>query len=69
MLDKPKLDLIGPSSANTMLAGEKFTDNQQCEFVFGSGSKICSYMVSRAVFFNISLIIRYEISKTEIFVY
>lgn len=31
-------------SGNTMLAGEKFTDDQQCELVFGHGARICSYM-------------------------
>ncbi|XP_063700230.1 A disintegrin and metalloproteinase with thrombospondin motifs 15 [Culicoides brevitarsis] len=29
---------------NNFLAGEKFTDNQQCELSLGAGSKICSYM-------------------------
>lgn len=45
LLDKPKRDMIEPSSANSRLAGEKFTDDQQCELVFGPSSKICSYMV------------------------
>lgn len=27
-----------------MLAGEKFTADQQCELVFGLESKICTYM-------------------------
>lgn len=44
LLDKPTKDLIEKSTANTRLAGEKFTDNQQCELVFGPGSRICSYM-------------------------
>ncbi|XP_053692822.1 A disintegrin and metalloproteinase with thrombospondin motifs 20 isoform X2 [Sabethes cyaneus] len=44
MLDKPTTDLIEPSSSTTKLAGEKFTNNQQCELVFGNGSRICSYM-------------------------
>ncbi|XP_065076694.1 A disintegrin and metalloproteinase with thrombospondin motifs 1 isoform X3 [Ochlerotatus camptorhynchus] len=44
MLDKPKTDLIEPSSTHTKLAGEKFNNNQQCELVFGNGSRICSYM-------------------------
>ncbi|XP_055541621.1 A disintegrin and metalloproteinase with thrombospondin motifs 9 isoform X2 [Wyeomyia smithii] len=44
MLDKPTTDLIEPSSSQTKLAGEKFTNNQQCELVFGNGSRICSYM-------------------------
>lgn len=47
MLNKPERDMIEPSSGNAVLAGEKFTDNQQCELVFGPGTKICSYMVSR----------------------
>ena len=25
--------------------GEKFSENQQCQLVFGSQSKLCSYMV------------------------
>jgi hypothetical protein len=29
---------------NKTLAGEKFTDDQQCELVFGPGATICSYM-------------------------
>ncbi|XP_062553913.1 A disintegrin and metalloproteinase with thrombospondin motifs 1 isoform X2 [Armigeres subalbatus] len=44
MLSKPQTDLIEPSSSHTKLAGEKFTNNQQCELVFGNGSRICSYM-------------------------
>ncbi|XP_055637495.1 A disintegrin and metalloproteinase with thrombospondin motifs 20 isoform X2 [Toxorhynchites rutilus septentrionalis] len=44
MLDKPTTDLIEPSTSHTKLAGEKFTDDQQCELVFGNGSRICSYM-------------------------
>lgn len=43
MLDKPQRDLIDKMN-NEVLAGEKFTGNQQCELVFGAESKICSYM-------------------------
>uniref|UniRef100_A0A1Y9IVM8 GON domain-containing protein n=1 Tax=Anopheles minimus TaxID=112268 RepID=A0A1Y9IVM8_9DIPT len=35
------MDLMSPDPT---LAGEKFTNNKQCELVFGNGSKICSYM-------------------------
>nr|CAD7201811.1 unnamed protein product [Timema douglasi] len=45
LLDKPYKDLVaedGPPS-NT-LPGENFTEDRQCELVFGPGSKICSYM-------------------------
>uniref|UniRef100_A0A182M1S6 GON domain-containing protein n=1 Tax=Anopheles culicifacies TaxID=139723 RepID=A0A182M1S6_9DIPT len=41
MLNHPSTDLMSP---DTTLAGEKFTNNKQCELVFGNGSKICSYM-------------------------
>uniref|UniRef100_A0A6B2E840 Putativedisintegrin and metalloproteinase with thrombospondin motifs 9 n=1 Tax=Phlebotomus kandelakii TaxID=1109342 RepID=A0A6B2E840_9DIPT len=44
MLNKPERDMIKPNSAHAKLAGEKFTDDQQCELVFGPGTKICSYM-------------------------
>jgi len=47
MLDKPEHDMIEPTSVDTILAGEKFTKDQQCELVFGPGSKICSYMVNK----------------------
>ncbi|XP_052903499.1 A disintegrin and metalloproteinase with thrombospondin motifs 9 [Anopheles moucheti] len=41
LLNHPSTDLMSP---DTTLAGEKFTNNKQCELVFGNGSKICSYM-------------------------
>uniref|UniRef100_A0A182Q5U7 Peptidase M12B domain-containing protein n=1 Tax=Anopheles farauti TaxID=69004 RepID=A0A182Q5U7_9DIPT len=44
MLNQPAKDLIAPNEMDTKLAGEKFTNNEQCELVFGDGSKICSYM-------------------------
>ncbi|XP_053671313.1 A disintegrin and metalloproteinase with thrombospondin motifs 9 [Anopheles nili] len=37
-------DLLAPTEMDSKLAGEKFTNNAQCELVFGNGSKICSYM-------------------------
>ncbi|KFB39608.1 AGAP004201-PA-like protein [Anopheles sinensis] len=40
----PTENLIDPNEMDSMLAGEKFTNNEQCELVFGNGSKICSYM-------------------------
>lgn len=43
MLDKPRHDMI---TVEEQLAGEKFSANDQCELVFGPGSKVCSYMVS-----------------------
>ena len=36
--------MIEKANQNTMLAGEKFSDNQQCELVFGPGSQICTFM-------------------------
>uniref|UniRef100_A0A182PKP9 GON domain-containing protein n=1 Tax=Anopheles epiroticus TaxID=199890 RepID=A0A182PKP9_9DIPT len=44
MLNTPSNDLILSSEKDPKLAGEKFTNNEQCELVFGNGSKICSYM-------------------------
>nr|XP_040220172.2 A disintegrin and metalloproteinase with thrombospondin motifs 9 isoform X3 [Anopheles coluzzii] len=44
MLNHPSLDLMTSGSMDSMLAGEKFTNDKQCELVFGNGSKICSYM-------------------------
>ena len=32
--------------------GESFDENRQCEFVFGRGSKICSYMVRKMMTTN-----------------
>lgn len=46
MLDEPRHDMIKTSSSSNMLAGEKFSANEQCELVFGPGSPICPYMVS-----------------------
>lgn len=36
--------MIDRSTADSTLAGEKFTADQQCALVFGEGAKICSYM-------------------------
>lgn len=41
-MNKPKHDMM--NTPETKLAGEKFTNNQQCELAVGPGSKICSYM-------------------------
>lgn len=46
MLNTPKHGVIEPNTGNSQLAGEKFNQHQQCELVYGPGSKICSYMVS-----------------------
>lgn len=54
MLDKPIHDMIEPTSGQ-LLAGEKFSANQQCELVFGAGSKVCSYMVCKLLFVLLSL--------------
>lgn len=43
----PYKDYIADSPAANKLPGEAFTEDRQCELVFGRGSKICSYMVSR----------------------
>ncbi|ETN67137.1 adamts-20 [Anopheles darlingi] len=44
LLNHPTKDLIDLNEKDPKLAGEKFTNNKQCELVFGSGYKICSYM-------------------------
>ncbi|XP_055684696.1 A disintegrin and metalloproteinase with thrombospondin motifs 20 isoform X2 [Lutzomyia longipalpis] len=44
MKNKPERDMIEPTSGMARLAGEKFTQDQQCALVFGPGTKICSYM-------------------------
>ncbi|XP_052863220.1 A disintegrin and metalloproteinase with thrombospondin motifs 9 [Anopheles cruzii] len=44
LLNHPTKDLIDPTEMDSKLAGEKFTNNKQCELVFGHGYKICSYM-------------------------
>lgn len=45
MLDKPRHDMIQASSSSHLLAGEKFSADQQCELVFGAGTPVCPYMV------------------------
>lgn len=44
MLNKPRNDLI--ESSSQLLAGEKFSANQQCELVFGANSKVCPFTVT-----------------------
>ena len=33
-------------SSTGRLPGEDFTENKQCELIFGPGSKICPHMIS-----------------------
>ncbi|XP_071450367.1 A disintegrin and metalloproteinase with thrombospondin motifs 20 [Hetaerina americana] len=45
LLDPPTEDKNRQMNNNEeKLPGENFTEDRQCEFVFGAGSKICSYM-------------------------
>ena len=45
--NKPTHNLLDEDKDDVAkLPGEYFDENKQCEFVFGHGSKICSYMVS-----------------------
>ena len=44
LLNVPKLDLLEGTSAVPNYPGEYFDADKQCEFVFGNGSRICSYM-------------------------
>ena len=43
---KPLVNHLDLKDRHSKLPGEYFDENQQCEFVFGNGSRICSYMVS-----------------------
>ena len=43
---KPLVNHLVLKDRLSKLPGEYFDENQQCEFVFGNGSRICSYMVS-----------------------
>ena len=43
---KPLVNHLLLKDRHSKLPGEYFDENQQCEFVFGNGSRICSYMVS-----------------------
>ncbi|XP_075230362.1 ADAM metallopeptidase with thrombospondin type 1 motif A isoform X2 [Lycorma delicatula] len=43
LLDEPIKDFLGRNST-PRLPGENFTEDRQCELVYGIGSKICSYM-------------------------
>ena len=38
--------MLDGQRAAKKLPGENFDENKQCELVFGTGSKICPYMVS-----------------------
>ena len=44
LLNEPKNNLLDRMNHVPKYPGEYFDENQQCEFVFGNGSKICSYM-------------------------
>lgn len=44
LLGKPSM--VGKLEFSNVLPGENFEVNKQCELQFGSGSKICSFMVS-----------------------
>jgi len=47
LLDAPPQDLITKEQElGQSLPGESFTEDRQCQLVFGGTSKICSYMVS-----------------------
>jgi hypothetical protein len=47
LLDAPPQDLITKEQERSQsLPGESFTEDRQCQLVFGETSKICSYMVS-----------------------
>jgi hypothetical protein len=47
LLDTPPQDLITKEQERSQsLPGESFTEDRQCQLVFGETSKICSYMVS-----------------------
>ena len=43
---KPLVNHLVLKDRHSKMPGEYFDENQQCEFVFGNGSRICSYMVS-----------------------
>ena len=43
--NKPRRNYLDTSRNFPKFPGEYFDENKQCEFVFGPGSKICSYMV------------------------
>ncbi len=45
MENKPRRNFLDRSETTTQFPGQQFNENKQCEFVFGTGSKICSYMV------------------------
>ena len=47
LLDAPPQDLITKEQERGQnQPGESFTEDRQCQLVFGETSKICSYMVS-----------------------
>ena len=42
--NKPSINLLTRMGKVARYPGEYFDENKQCEFVFGNGAKICSYM-------------------------
>ena len=53
MENKPRRNYLDRFQSASQFPGQHFDENRQCEFVFGNGSKICSYMVT--VFFIFGL--------------
>jgi hypothetical protein len=54
LLDEPSKTM---ERQDDRLPGEDYSENKQCELVFGQGSRICSHMVSDGkseTFFSIS---------------
>ena len=50
LLDAPPQDLITKEQERGQnQPGESFTEDRQCQLVFGETSKICSYMVSSVI--------------------
>ena len=49
LLDRPTIDLLEAHRNSKRLPGENFDENKQCEFVFGNGSRICPYMVTKKI--------------------
>lgn len=42
---KDYLEIENQITNDKYLPGENYTEDRQCELIYGSGSKICSYMV------------------------
>lgn len=46
LLDEPRNNKIMSRSHGGRLPGEDYSENKQCELVYGTGSEICPHMVS-----------------------